>query len=266
MLLTTDIGNTNITLGLFERDKYVNEFRLPSDRDLEQCEYENLLKSIFKDYSIDGCVIGSVVTELDEKFKNAVENVFEVEPVVVSNKIDCGVKIIADEPDEVGADRIANASAVAKMDIGAAIVVDFGTATTFDIVNSKKEFCGGIIIPGLKTQLKSLYNTTSKLPQIEMDFSPVAVAQNTKDAILAGVIRGSACAVDGLVEQCEKELNENVKLIATGGYSGLIANYMKRKFDYVNPILTLEGLKYIYELNSADVKSKELKYTQSKNA
>jgi len=249
MLLTADIGNTNITLGVFEKDEYKNEFRLASDRDLEQTEYENLLRTIFKDYIIDGCVIGSVVEELDEKFKNAVKNVFKLEPVIVSNKINCGVKIIADEPDEVGADRIANASAVAKMNIGAVIVIDFGTATTFDIVNSKKEFCAGIIIPGLKTQLKSLYDKTSKLPQIEIDYSPVALAQNTKDAILAGVIRGSACAVDGLIEQCEKELSEKVTLVATGGYSAIMANYMKRKFAYVNPILTLEGLKNIYELN-----------------
>ena len=262
MLLTIDIGNANITLGLFEQDEFKDEFRLASDKNLNQIEYENLLKSIFKDYNIDGCVIGSVVTELDKKFKNAVKNVFGLEPVIVSNKIKCGVKIVADEPEEVGADRIANASAVAKMNIGAVIVVDFGTATTFDIVNSKNEFCGGIIIPGLKTQLKSLYSATSKLPQIEMDFSPVAVAQNTKDAILAGVIRGCACAVDGLVEQCEKELSEKVKLIATGGYSGFMANYMKRKFDYVNPILTLEGLKYIYELNMTNLKHKEPKICQ----
>lgn len=253
MLLTADIGNTNITLGLFEKDEYKNEFRLASDRDLEQIEYENLLKSLFKDYEIDGCVIGSVVTELDEKFQNAVKNVFNLNPVIVSNKIDCGVKIVADEPDEVGADRIANASAAAKTYDGAVIVVDFGTATTFDIVNSKKEFCAGIIIPGLKTQLKSLYDKTSKLPQIEIDFSPCALGQNTKDAILAGVIRGCACAVDGLIEQCEEELGEKVKLIATGGYSGLLANYMKHKFDCVNPILTLEGLKYIYDLNKNNI-------------
>lgn len=249
MLLTADIGNTNITLGVFDGNEYKNEFRLASDRDLEQSEYENLLKTIFKDCIIDGCVIGSVVEELDEKFEKAVRNVFNIEPIIVSSKIECGVKIIADNTDEVGADRIANASAVAKMNNGAVIVVDFGTATTFDIVNSKKEFCGGIIIPGLKTQLKSLYDKTSKLPQIEIDYSPVACACNTKDAILAGVIRGSACAVDGLIEQCENELGEKATLIATGGYSELMANYMKRKFDYVNPILTLEGLKNIYELN-----------------
>ncbi len=253
MLLTVDIGNTNITLGLFEKDGLKREFRLASDRDLEQIEYENLLRTIFNDYNIDGCVIGSVVTELDQKIKNAIKNTFNIEPVIVSNRIDCGVKIIADEADEVGADRIANASAAAKMNIGAVIVVDFGTATTFDIVNSKKEFCAGIIIPGLKTQLKSLYDKTSKLPHIEIDYSPVACAQNTKDAILAGVIRGSACAVDGLIEQCEKELGEKVTIVATGGYSELISKYMKRKFDYVNPRLTLEGLKNIYELNITGV-------------
>ena len=245
MLLTVDIGNTNITLGLFEKDEFQKEFRLASDRDLEQSEYENLLQTIFKEYRIDSCVIGSVVNELDEKIKNAVKNVLHLEPLVVSNKINCGVKIIADEPDEVGADRIANASAVAKMYDGAVIVVDFGTATTFDIVNSKKEFCAGIIIPGLKTQLKSLYDKTSKLPHIEIDYSPCALAQNTKDAILAGVIRGSACAVDGLIEQCENELGEEVTLVATGGYSGLIANYMKNKFDSIYYI----KLKILHFLN-----------------
>lgn len=252
MILTADIGNTNITLGLFDSNKYVKEFRLPSDRDLAQEEYENLLKTIFKDYYIEGCVIGSVVTELNDKFNNAIRNVFQIVPIVVSDKINTGVKIVADFPNEVGADRIANASAVAKMNIGAVIVVDFGTATTFDIINSKKEFCGGIIMPGLKTQLKSLYSSTSKLPRIDIDFSACAVAKNTKDAILAGVIRGSACMVDGLVEQCENELGEKVKLVATGGYCGLMANYIKRKFDFVNPILTLEGLNYIYELNVSD--------------
>ena len=256
MLLTTDIGNTNITLGLFEQDEFKDEFRLTSDRDLNQIEYENLLKSIFKGYRIDGCIMASVVNELDEKFKNALQHVFHLEPILVSNEINCGVKIVADNPDEVGADRIANAAAVAKMNIGAAIVVDFGTATTFDIINSEKEFCGGIIMPGLKTQLKSLYDKTSKLPQIEIDFSAKALAQNTKDAILAGVVRGSACAVDGLIEQCEKELNKKVTIIATGGYCGLMANYMKRKFDYVNPILTLDGLKYIYKLNSIENSTK----------
>lgn len=250
MLLTIDIGNTNITLGLFDLDKYVREFRLASDKDMAQEEYELLLKSIFKNCEIEGCAICSVVNELSEKIENSVKNVFNLCPVVVSNKINCGIKIISDKPEEVGADRIANVAAVAHSGIGAAIVIDFGTATTFDIINSNKEFCGGVIMPGLKTQLKSLHNSTSKLPQIDIDISPCVLAKNTKDAMLAGVIRGSACMVDGLIDQCESELQEKVTLIATGGYCGLMSNYMKRKFDIVNPVLTLEGLKYIYELNS----------------
>lgn len=253
MLLTVDIGNTNITLGLFDNEILQNEYRLPSDRDLALEEYENLLQSIFKEQIIDGCVIGSVVTELDDKFAKAIKSTFKVTPIMVSDKINTGVKIIADKPEEVGADRIANAAAIANMGIGASIVIDFGTATTFDIINSKNEFCGGIIMPGLKTQLKSLYSATSKLPQIDIDFSPCAVAKNTKDAILAGVIRGGACMVDGLIEQCKKELEEDVFLVATGGYSGLIANYMVHTFDCINPSLTLEGLKYIYSLNAIDL-------------
>lgn len=249
MLLTIDIGNTNITLGLFEHNKYVNECRLASDRDLSKGEYKVLLQTIFKGYKVDGCIIGSVVEELNEKFFNAVKEVFSLTPLMVNDKIKSGVKIVADKPEEVGADRIANVATAAKKYDSAVIVVDFGTATTFDIINSKKEFCGGIIMPGLKTQLKSLYSSTSKLPKIEVAISPCALACNTKDAILSGVIRGCACAVDGLVEQCEKELGEKAVLIATGGYSGLIATYLKHDFKEINPILTLEGLNEIYRLN-----------------
>ena len=252
MLLTADIGNTNITLGIFNnKDQYIDEFRLASDRDLSQQEYENLLKSLFKDYKIEGCIIASVVEELSEKFCCAVKNVFKISPIFVTNKINCGIKIVSDKPAEVGADRIANASAVAngKYKGKSIIVIDFGTATTFDIINSKGEFCGGVIAPGLNTQLKCLEKVTSKLPRIEASISPYAVGHNTQEAILSGVIRGTACMVDGLVKQCEKELGERAVLVATGGYCGLISNYLERQFDEVNPILTLEGLRQIYYLN-----------------
>lgn len=253
MLLTADIGNTNITLGLFDNDKYINEFRLASDKDLSQEEYENLLNSLFKDYKIEGCVIASVVEELNEKFKRAVNNVFEITSVFVSSDIELNIKILTDNPTEVGADRIANAVAVSELYNSAVIVIDFGTATTFDIVNSKKEFIGGVIAPGINTQMKCLNNATSKLPKIDVSISTKAIGHNTTDAILSGVIRGTACMVDGLIEQCEAELNEPVTIVATGGYCGLIANYLNRDFDYINPILTLEGLKYIYEMNTSSV-------------
>lgn len=259
MLLTADIGNTNITLGLFDQNNYINEFRLASDKDLSKEEYENLLKSLFRDYKIDGCVIASVVDELSEKFKRAVDCVFEIESIFVDVSVSTGITIATDNPSEVGADRIANAVAVSKKYSKAVIVIDFGTATTFDIINSKKEFLGGVIAPGINTQMKCLKNATSKLPKIEVSISSGAIGHNTTDAILSGVIRGTACMVDGLIEQCEKELGEKAIIIATGGYCGLIANYLTRQFDEVNPILTLEGLKYIYEMNSKNSQVPSLK-------
>lgn len=254
MLLTADIGNTNITLGLFEKDRYINEFRLASDKDLSGEEYEILLKSLFKDYSIDGCVIASVVEELNIKFKRAVDNVFRIKSVFVASDINLGIKVKTDNPREVGADRLANAVAAANLYKGAVIVIDFGTATSFDIINSNREFLGGVIAPGINTQMKCLKNATSKLPKIDVSISKNAIGHNTTDAILSGVIRGTACMVDGLVHQCEQELGEKATVVATGGYCGLIANYLNRPFDDVNPTLTLEGLKYIYKMNTSNVK------------
>ncbi|MBD5402989.1 type III pantothenate kinase [bacterium] len=259
MLLTADIGNTNITLALFDGNKYINEFRLASDKDLSGEEYEILLKSLFKEYKIDGCVIASVVEELNVKFKRAVDNVFEITSVFVAHDINLGIKISTDNPSEVGADRLANAVAAAKFYEGAVIVIDFGTATSFDIINSKREFLGGVIAPGISTQMKCLKSSTSKLPRIDVSISPNAIGHNTTDAILSGVIRGTACMVDGLVEQCERELGESITLVATGGYCGLISNYLKRPFDVVNPILTLEGLRVIYDLNTKHSKAFEQK-------
>lgn len=250
MLLTSDIGNTSINLGLFDGDAIVEEFRLASDKDLSQEEYEVLLKTLCKPYNVDGCVIASVVEELNTKFKNAVKNVFKLEAIFVSHDINTGVKIALESPKEAGADRIANACAAFMLYKKPCIVVDFGTATSFDIVNGKGEFIGGVIAPGLSLQMKVLNKFTSKLPRIDVAISNKAIGNNTSEAILSGVIRGSACMIDGLVEQCEKELGEKAVLIATGGYSGLISNYLKRPFDFINPTLTLEGLRFLYTLNA----------------
>lgn len=253
MLLVADIGNTSITLAVFDDEALVEEFRLASDKDLSLEEYEVLLKSLFKNYNVDGCIISSVVEELTSKFKSAVDNVFKIDTVVLSTKINTGVKICIDNPEEAGADRIANAVGAYVLYNKPVIVVDFGTATTFDIVNSKGEFVGGVISLGIMSQMKALNKFTSKLPQIDVKISNSAIGHNTTDAILSGVIRGTACMIDGLVEQCETELGESATLVATGGYSGLIANYLKRPFDFINPTLTLEGLRYLYGINSSDV-------------
>ena len=151
MLLSIDIGNTNITLGVFDNENLIETFRLASDKDLSQNEYEVLLKTLCKDYKICDCVIGSVVEELTSVLKKASEKVFNLEVLLVNSEINCGLKIALKNPKAVGADRIANAySAKTKFSLPV-IVVDIGTATTFDIVSKKEEFLGGIIMPGLNS-------------------------------------------------------------------------------------------------------------------
>lgn len=249
MLLIADIGNTSIHLGLFDGDALVETFRLASDKDLSLEEYEVLVKTLCKPYDIEGCVIGSVVEKLSKKFKTAVDNVFKIDSLLVSAKCNTGVKINLKRPNEAGADRIANACAAFYLYQKPCIVVDFGTATSFDIVNAKGEFVGGAIAPGLNLQLQMLNKFTSKLPRIDVAKSTCAIGGCTTDAILSGVIRGCACMIDGLVEQCEEELGSKAVLVATGGYSSLIATYLKRPFDEINPTLTLDGLRLLYGLN-----------------
>lgn len=249
MLLVADIGNTSITLGLYEGDALIENLRLASDRDLPKEEYEILLKSLFSKYTITSAIVGSVVDELNEKFKSACDETFKIDTLVYNYKMNSIVKLATDTPSEIGADRVANACGAFMLYKRPVIVIDFGTATTFDIVNSQGEFIGGIITAGLNLQLKTLNKFTSKLPQIDVAVSPNAIGRNTTDAILSGVIRGSACLIDGLIKQCEAELGEKATIVATGGYSSLIEKYMPTPFDFINPTLTLEGLRYLYEAN-----------------
>ena len=239
MLLTLDIGNTNITIGLFNGEEIVDIKRMPTDIHYSNNKYEELLFD----------TVGSVVNGLDMLMYNVVKSVFDVEAIILSTNLDTGIKLKLKDNNEIGADRIANGIAAAKLYKLPVIVVDFGTANTFDIVNSNGEFIGGVIAPGINTQLTSLSKCTSKLPKLDAAKSEKAIGDNTLDAILSGVIRGTACMVDGLIEQCEQELGEKATIIATGGLCRLIARYMTREFDDINPILTLEGLKELYKLN-----------------
>ncbi len=254
MLLSVDIGNTNITLGVFDGDSLVETFRLASDKDLEQSEYEVLFRTLLKDFNIDRCVIGSVVEELSSVIKRVCDNVFLLDSFLLNVNSDYGMKIALKNPAEIGADRIANAYGAKVKYPLPAIVVDIGTATTFDIVSKNGEFLGGVIMLGLNLQFKALNTNTSKLPKIDAAISEKAIGDSTENALLSGVIRGSASAIEGLIHQCELELGEKATIIATGGNSRLISEYMFRSFDFVDPSLTLEGLKLLYELNR--VKSK----------
>ena len=249
MLLAVDIGNTNITLGVFENENILETFRLASDKELPQEEYEILLHSLFKKYDITACIIASVVDELNKRFKTAADNVFHLNSILISPKLNLGIKIKLKQPKEAGADRIANACGAYMLYSKPTIIVDLGTATTFDIIDENGDFVGGVIMPGLSLQFRALNKSTSKLPRIEATTVEKAIGDNTVDAILSGVMRGSACAIEGLIAQCEKELGGKALIVATGGYSSLISKYMNRQFDFVNPYLTLEGLRFLYELN-----------------
>lgn len=253
MLLSIDIGNTNITLGIFDGDKLVETFRLASDRDLSQSEYEVLLKTLCKEFDITDCVIGSVVDELNKIIKKACDSVFGFDSLLINTEMDFGLKIALQNPKEVGADRIANAFGAKIKYPLPAIVIDIGTATTFDIVSKNGEFLGGVIMPGLNLQFKSLNSNTSKLPKIEAGLSEKAIGDSTENAILSGIMRGSACAIEGLIHQCELELGEKATIIATGGQSRLVSEYMIRRFDYIDQSLTMDGLRLLYEFNKKPV-------------
>ncbi len=249
MLLTLDIGNTNITIGLFNGEEIVDIKRMPTDIHYSNDRYEQLLFDTVGDINIKGCIIASVVNGLDMLMYNVVNSIYNIDSIILSTNLDTGIKLKLKDNNEIGADRIANGIAAAKLYKLPVIVVDFGTANTFDIVNSKGEFIGGVIAPGINTQLTSLSKCTSKLPKLDAAKSENAIGDNTLDAILSGVIRGTACMVDGLIEQCENELGENATIVATGGLCRLIAKYMNREFDDINPTLTLLGLKELYKLN-----------------
>lgn len=254
MLLVIDIGNTNITLGIFNEDELVHSLRLATNVKRTEDEYgifiKNLLKESDFDTKITRAVISSVVLPLTEKIEIALKKYLGISSFIVSHKINTNVILKTDNPSQIGADRIANACAAAKLYSVPAIVVDFGTATSFDIVNEKNEFIGGIITAGMRIQAEALSSHTSKLPKLNIEAPEHAIGRNTIEAMLSGIVRGHAAMIDGLIFDCERELGKKAIIIATGGYSSVISRYLKRKFDYINPDLTLIGAKIIYDLNN----------------
>ena len=253
MLLAIDIGNTNITLGVFNEDKIVHSWRLATDNKRTEDEYGIFIKNLLRENKLEdkikNAVISSVVVQLTERLEIAIKKYLNIESLIISHKIKTNIQLKTDNPSQIGADRIANAAAAAKLYSAPTIVVDFGTATSFDIVNKDNEFIGGIITAGMKIQADALSNKTSKLPKLNIEAPSNAIGKNTIDAMLSGIVRGHAAMIDGLIEECEKELNSRAVIIATGGYSSVISKYLKRNFDYINPDLTLIGAKILFDLN-----------------
>lgn len=252
MILTIDIGNTNITCAFFQNNDIVNIFNIPSDVNADfDYFYQSFLKIISNNltlsYDINGIVISSVVDELTSTITNVLNQIFSLKPFVITSQLNLGINICLKNKQELGVDRLINAYTAFSLYSKPAIVVDFGTATSFDIIDQHKNFLGGIITPGINIQAKSLNIFTSKLPLVPISFPNKVIGDNTYDAISSGIVRGHAKMIEGLIFEIKKELNNPYFVtIATGGYSQLISSLMNLKFDYVIPNLTLIGLNLIY--------------------
>ncbi len=254
MLLAIDIGNTNIKYGVFEGEKLVASFRVSSRINRTADEYGSVLVGLLSDSNlkksdIDGVIISSVIPSLNYTICHMVEFFFGITPLMVGPGIKTGLNIKADNPREVGADIIVNSVSAFKKYGGPIIVIDFGTATTFDVVTDKCELLGVIIAPGIKTSLEGLTSKTAQLPMIELDAPKTAIGKTTKHSMQSGVIFGFAGLVDNIVSKVKKELGvTDIKVVATGGLGEIISKEVKTVIK-VDRTLTLEGLRAIYELN-----------------
>lgn len=247
MFLAIDIGNSRITSALIDGEKIIKTAGFDTDVNKNAEFYAGKLSDVFSGYDITDCGIISVVNNIDKAIKIACDKIFEINSVILTVEKARDIKINGNAPKSVGMDRLANVYAVKDMQLPA-IVVDIGTAVTFDILSKERVFLGGIIMPGINMGLKALSDGTSKLPEIKAQESPSAIGYSTETCILSGVIRGTASAIDGLLEQCIKELGECKTIILTGGQAELISKYMKHPYNKINKDLTLLGIKRMYFL------------------
>lgn len=253
MLLAIDIGNTNITIGLFNGKSLGARWRLATDHERMPDEFGLQLIGLLNHAGhtpsdLTGVCMASVVPPLTGKLVEACRIYLGQSPVIVDTGIKTGVRIRYEDPRAVGADRIVDAAAVQKLYGGPACVVDFGTATTFDAISAEGDYLGGAIAPGIGIAAEALYLRTAKLMRVDLQRPPTAIGRNTTHALQSGLLFGYVSLVEGMVARFRKELGPEMKTIATGG----LAEVISRETDVIDilaPWLTLEGLRIIYELN-----------------
>ncbi|MFX0145442.1 MAG: type III pantothenate kinase [Candidatus Hodarchaeota archaeon] len=253
MLLTIDIGNTNITLGLYRDHELVVAWRLATDHERMQDEYGiqiiGLLEHAgYKLEDIHGIALASVVPPLTGTFLQACENYIHQQPLVVDAGVKTGVSIRYEDPKAVGADRVVDAAAVQKLYGGPACVVDFGTATTFDAISAEGDYLGGAIAPGIGIAAEALFLRTAKLPRVELSRPPSVIGRNTVHAMQSGLVFGYVSLVEGMVDRFRSELGPEMKVIATGGLAEIIAAETEA-IQIIAPWLTLDGLRLVWEMN-----------------
>ena len=256
MILAIDVGNTNIVLGIYDSDKMIANFRVSTDRDKTEDEYGMLLLDLFKfrslDLNIQGAIISSVVPNIVATMKKMCERFFCVTPLIVGPGIKTGLEIKYENPKEVGADRIVNAVAVTETHQGPAIIVDFGTATTFCAITANAEYLGGSIAPGIGISSEALFSRTAKLPKVDITRPAAIIGRNTVASMQSGIYYGAIGQVDEIIRRMKEEFVANEygmpKVIATGGLAHLIATDSK-EIEEVDEFLTLKGLFLIYNKN-----------------
>ena len=254
MLLVFDVGNTNMVLGIYEGKELKKYWRISTDKAKTSDEYGMLINNLFQYDNVDiksikDVIISSVVPNVMHSLENFCIKYFNKQPLVVGPGVKTGLNIKYDNPKQVGADRIVNAVAAIEKYKAPMIIIDFGTATTFCAISAKGDYLGGTIAPGIKISSEALFQRASKLPRVELLKPGMTICKNTVSAMQSGIIYGYVGLVDKIVKMMKEELdNEEIKVIATGGLSSLIASETN-SIDCVDKFLTLEGLRIIYDKN-----------------
>ena len=255
MLLAIDVGNTNIKYGVYENDNLIASFRVSSRLSRTADEYGSVLVNLLSTSGlskadIDGVIMSSVIPSLNYTLCHMCEFFFGISPIMIGPGVKTGLNIKADNPKEVGADIIVNSVSAFNKYGGPIVVIDFGTATTFDVITKDFELLGVIIAPGIKTSLEGLVSNTAQLPMIELDAPKTVIGKNTKHCMQSGIIFGFAGLVDNILFKIKKELGvDELNVVATGGLGEIIAKEVK-SIKKVDRTLTLDGLNMIYKLNN----------------